>query len=130
MAAEISFPEGVTYDLCGNLFIADFNNKKVRKVAFDPMCNVATLNAKTVAHPFCDLNIYPNPTNDLLQIDNIAVPTNYQVRTVVGVSVLEGTLRQGSNSISLKALPAGMYLLELVGDDGGRVVRRGVKSGP
>jgi len=77
-----------------------------------------------------EMVVYPNPTNDLLQVDNIAMPTNYQVHTIVGVTVLEGTLQQGSNSISLKALPVGIYVLELVDEHGGRVVRTVVKAGP
>lgn len=34
--AQIDRPEGVCFDPCQNLYIADFNNKRVRKVIFNP----------------------------------------------------------------------------------------------
>ena len=127
-ATSLDYPSGISLDACGNLYISEADNRRIRKVTFNPTCTVTTLNTNITTQTGKSVNVYPNPTNDLIQIDNIAVPTNYQVHTIVGVTVLRGILKQGSNSISLKALPAGMYLLELVGDDGGRVVRRVVKS--
>ena len=35
-AAELSYPENVVLDDCGNLYIADFNNRRVRKVTMPP----------------------------------------------------------------------------------------------
>ena len=35
-AAEINYPENIALDVCGNVYIADFNNARVRKVTYPP----------------------------------------------------------------------------------------------
>jgi len=74
------------------------------------------------------ISIYPNPTNELLQIDNVTAPTNYRILNLVGSSMQQGILKQGSNSISVRSLPVGMYLLELTDEVGRREVRKVVKE--
>jgi hypothetical protein len=41
--AQIHFPEGVATDECGNLYIADEANSRIRKVSFNPGCNHYTI---------------------------------------------------------------------------------------
>ena len=62
-AAELGFPEGVAIDACGNIYIADFNNKRVRKVTYPtvptslsisgpitkPIGSIVTINAAVTA---------------------------------------------------------------------------------
>ncbi len=43
-AAKISYPENVTLDDCGNVYIADFNNARVRKVTY-PSAPISLTNA-------------------------------------------------------------------------------------
>ena len=35
-SAKISYPEGVAIDVCGNVYIADFNNNRIRKITYPP----------------------------------------------------------------------------------------------
>ena len=124
-SAEISGPEGVREDSCGNIYIyiADFGNVRVRKVTY-PICGY--LGSPIFIENL--LSIYPNPTSNLLQIDNMPTPTNYNLYNIVGATLQHGTLKAGNNSISLSALPTGMYLLELIDDEGNRVVRKIIKE--
>jgi sugar lactone lactonase YvrE len=42
-AAQISYPENVVLDGCGNIYIADFNNRRVRKVTYPPILTTPTI---------------------------------------------------------------------------------------
>ena len=42
-AAKISYPENVALDACGNLYIADFNNARVRKVTYPPIITTPSI---------------------------------------------------------------------------------------
>ncbi len=70
------------------------------------------------SQPQPEVLIFPNPTNDLL---NVQVPpdtyTRYRITHVNGVLLREGNLnpKQNAHSIALKDLPSGMYVLSLIG---------------
>jgi len=42
-AAELYGPAGVTYDACGNLYVSESSNKRIRKVAYPPVLTVPTI---------------------------------------------------------------------------------------
>ena len=129
-ASELNYPSGVSFDPCGIMYIPDVNNRRIRKVTFDTSCSLVhtplSLNINTTKN--FPVLIYPNPTYNQLQIDNITTPTNYNLHNIVGATIQHGILKAGSNSISLSALATGMYLLELIDDEGNRVVRKVVKE--
>lgn len=62
---------------------------------------------------------YPNPVSDVL---SIKLPTDdtYQYRIVsfTGSVIKTGSLNNGSNTIDVQQLPAGMYMIRLSGKDG------------
>lgn len=122
--SEIYNPEGVGVDSCGDIYIADCFNNRIRKITY-PYCGYL-ITVDPLISPA--LSIHPNPTNGQLQIDNITTPTNYNLHNIVGTTLQQGALKEGSNSISLSALPTGMYLLELIDDEGNRLVRKVVKE--
>ena len=123
-AAEINFPAGVALDSCDNLYISDSRTWRIRKVTYSK-CDYLTVPDVGVSH---ELSIYPNPTNDLLQIDNIATPTYYSLLSIVGATLQHGVLKEGNNSMSLNALPTGMYLLELIDEEGNKTVKKIIKK--
>ena len=123
-AAEINFPAGVALDSCDNLYISDSRTWRFRKVTYSK-CDYLTVPDVGVSH---ELSIYPNPTNDLLQIDNIATPTYYSLLSIVGATLQHGVLKEGNNSMSLNALPTGMYLLELIDEEGNKTVKKIIKK--
>ncbi len=115
---------GVSTDNCGNLYIADASNNRIRKVDLNPNCWPAGVE-NVISNK---ISTYPNPTNDILHIDGWATKCFYQVLNIVGVMTQQGTLKEGHNNISLRSLPAGLYLLEVISDDGSRVVKRVLKE--
>ena len=75
-----------------------------------------------------EIRVYPNPTNDVLHIDNLKEISTYRVINIIGTTVQQGVLQQNSNSISTQMLSSGLYLLELTNSKGEREVARVVKE--
>ena len=193
-SAKISYPENVAVDICGNVYIADFNNARVRKVTQPPILIIPTIvlagvitasagtsvtvtatvtktgssylihwmnhgiefttttvpsvtytkgagtdtitarvvstatygcyDSKTSAGhvvtveplgvtpltPKGELSIYPNPAADVLYID-VSFAAHYRLTDVVGSVVGEGKLYSGANSLPMKRLVRGVYIL-------------------
>ncbi len=123
-AAEFYGNTGIAFDKCGNLFIGQVNDPRIRKVSFNPACWPEEVNKI----PTYEINIYPNPAITEINVNNITSETNYAVFNIVGIIEQSGTLEKGSNSINIKALPPALYLLELTDEDGRRTVRKVVKE--
>ena len=75
-----------------------------------------------------DVKVYPNPTSNLLHIDNVRSSINYRLQNLVGMTVLQGTFTKEINTLQIQELPNGMYLLQLTGAEGQREVVRVVKE--
>jgi hypothetical protein len=74
------------------------------------------------------MHIYPNPTNNILHVDNLTPSVDYQLQNMVGVTVQQGTFTQEHNTLQLKEIPAGIYLMQLTNHEGQREVVRVVKE--
>jgi hypothetical protein len=71
------------------------------------------------------IEIYPNPANTQITIE-IPEASNFQVLRIfntIGISVYIQTQLEKSNTIDLKNIPSGIYIIELIDKDG-RGVRR------
>ena len=111
-AAELSQPADITFDTCGNLYIADLDNYRIRKVTF-PFCNyleVHQLSSSIAPH------IYPNPAYDQLHVDNISSVTEFGIYNVLGQSVQRGIFDHPDNCVKIDDLPPGLYFLNLMHD--------------
>ncbi len=75
-----------------------------------------------------DIKLYPNPTNDLLHIDNVSAVTTYRITDILGATKLQGLLQTGSNHVSLSFLAHGLYLVELTDGQGYRRVEKVTKD--
>lgn len=60
-----------------------------------------------------NIKVYPNPVKDYLTIDRVQMETKYTLHSVVGEKVMEGTLSQYNNSLSVAQLKNGVYVLSL-----------------
>jgi hypothetical protein len=125
IAAELFGPEGVGLDSCGNIYIADCQNLRIRKITY-PKCGY--LGVENEDLPNGKISIYPNPTYDILNINNLKTPCTYHLQNIVGTTIQQGTLKAGNNSISIQSIPNGMYMLELMDEEGRREVRKIVKE--
>ncbi len=123
-AAEIKGPNGIAFDTCGNLFIAQINSPCIRKVSFNPSC----IPQRVFETSITQLTIYPNPSSYELHIDNLRTSAEYALFNIVGIIEQSGTLKKGNNSISIQALLGGVYILQLIDDEGRRTVKKIIKE--
>ena len=65
------------------------------------------------------MEIYPNPTSDVLSIRNIAQNSSYKIVDMKGAEVLNGTLSTPMTSINVAMLQNGIY--QLVIEDGHQI---------
>jgi len=114
--AEVSFtveiPENTNQD---NLELIAFvqlaNNRKVwntSKIALAPKSNLSTAVTDWTA---TNVEVYPNPTKGILQLENVANFEQYQLFNAFGQLVIQEPLL--SNRINMDVLPAGIYFLKL-----------------
>jgi hypothetical protein len=75
-----------------------------------------------------DVQVYPNPTNNLLHIDNVKGDINYRLQNIVGQCLQIGTFTQEKNTLKIQELPSGIYMLQLTDEKGQREVMRVVKE--
>lgn len=71
------------------------------------------------------LRVWPNPAQDVLFVEGNV--SGYNIMSMVGSVMQQGSMIPGSN-ISVKALPAGVYMIALTGSDGQKVVRKFIKE--
>ena len=206
--AQIYYCHGISFDECGNLYISDFANSRIRKVWFNTdtlphstvgitpndtvitgtqvtttaIVNTGTITAcqwvkngiatgtTTSSYTFTPTNgdsiycivttractgrtytdttlvlhitvtgdagvanttnsiihTYPNPVTDVLHVTTTELQ-HYVLHNLMGVVVLQGSLDK-QNSIDMKAIPSGIYLLQLTNQEGQRTVLRVVKE--
>ena len=123
-AAELDISTGIVFDTCGNLYIAQVNQPRIRKVFFNPACwpeKVPELIDDRVV-------IHPNPARDVINVDNVKTQTNYALVNIVGIIEQSGTLKTGNNSIAIQSLPPGMYLLELTDNEARKTIKKIIKE--
>lgn len=122
--AQLNWPETVAIDSCGNVYVADNLNARIRKISF-PHCNylaVETLRPQILSTP------YPNPTFSTLHIDGIENPCTYHVLNIIGYSAMQGMLNAGNNELSLRSLPPGIYLLEIINEEKQKTITKIIKQ--
>ena len=109
-----------TYTVCVTVYTA---------CGVDSSCSNVVVNTTGIVFPsLSNVNVYPNPTNDELNITGVQHDISYRLLSVTGVSMLEGKLKHGSNALSLKNFPPGIYILELLEPSGEKKMVRVVKE--
>jgi len=111
--AKINRPQGVSIDLCGNLFIADFNNKVVRKVILNPDClPVSVKDARS--NEAISVTLHPNPATETLTIAAGVEIESVSVMNAIG-QCLKTADGRGSKQLPLNVsnLPPGVYMVRV-----------------
>jgi hypothetical protein len=64
-----------------------------------------------------EIKLYPNPSSDIVFV-NIEEPMGYVVYNMLGVKVMEGQLENSEQSLNVKTLADGQYILQLTDSNG------------
>jgi hypothetical protein len=117
-AAQLNYPEFLTVDKCGDLYISEVQNKRVRKVDLDSCKSTVNPNPESISTTHQKtFGIYPNPANDVLHIINIKAGATYIIHNAMGRILRQGVLTAGNNEIDIHSLTAGIYIIELRSED-------------
>ncbi len=105
-----------------NFSTASFSNKiffRLKMVDVDGKYTFSDVVPLTVKCDANSVNIYPNPSTDFLQvnIDKNKI-SNVVIISAAGKTVLTTTLQFENNKISVKALPAGLYVVKIINEFG------------
>ena len=123
MLAKLASPWDILFDTCGNFYIADANNQRIRKVTF-PYCNYLET-ADEPALPSHTFSIYPNPATATVTINAGEAIANISICNAVGQQVLELHSTGGKKSVNtnVQHLPAGIYVVMVNGLYAGKMVK-------
>ncbi len=126
--AQVRRPNTIAFDKCGNLYIAQMDDPRIRKVTFNPPpCTYLSVDEQSVKK---EVTIYPNPANDELHINTSPGLSNGEVMlcNMLGQVVLTEQLNSNHSTITIKHLPPGLYMLALTDEEGKRTVHKIVKE--
>lgn len=118
--ASFNSPTGVAIDGTGTMYIGDWKNNSIRKIDLT-VTGIFTVR-KTGA-----LRLYPNPANDLMQIQ-AAEGARISIANSLGAVVYEGLAKGALSTVSVKAFPAGMYTVVVASKDGSRQAGKFIKE--
>jgi hypothetical protein len=126
--AEIYYPSGLAFDKCGNLYIGDVSNNRVRKVTYDSSCDPygntnASLQAATV-NLKSEISLYPNPAYTQITITSATNIHEVTITNLIGQQVLSQVYDMERAEINVSALPPGVYVVRVRDGEGNVFVRK------
>lgn len=102
---EFSFPRGLSINSAGEIFVAESNGNRIRKLVFDP-----TLQTPDVLE---DVLASPNPVSKELQIEVPDPGMTIELINSEGRTVLQSFESSTRVSLQVESLPLGLYLLRV-----------------
>ena len=129
-AAQLCNPEGVAIDVCGNVYIADDANRRIRKVTFNPSCtptDSVSLNTTTV-NINKQVSVYPNPAHDEVNVTAVNKITGITITNLLGQQVRSRQYSSAAVRVDMQGLAAGVYFMKVTDEYGMQTVERIVKE--
>jgi len=111
-------------------FVADNTDCDDSNAALNVLCNPTSVSA--IANSKVAFNMYPNPSNGMLNIENIARESfRFEVYDITGrkvtAPIINNSSAMGSVTLDISSLPAAVYHIKLTGSKG-TVVNKLVKN--
>lgn len=72
-------------------------------------------------------NLYPNPVTGTLYVD-LAGPADYSITNIIGSALQQGSFSAGTNTLDLKGLPTGVYIISLTDNNGAKSVHKIIRN--
>jgi sugar lactone lactonase YvrE len=124
-SASLNGPSGITFDSCGNLYITEVNQGRIRKVTFHPNCFSESVNEVGNVD---NIKVYPNPTNDILTITGKDVKSAVILNVMGQVLIEQKNYKTNKAIINVSSLASGVYFVKIRDKYGAEVVKRFVKE--
>ncbi len=71
-----------------------------------------------------NISIFPNPTKEVININNLSGPATYVLKDMWGREVKRGKLNAGNNVVSIKIYPPATYTIFVQGDRNEWVIKK------
>ena len=130
-AAAIYYPSGLAFDACGNLYISDVNDNRVRKVAFNPTCDPANDplgNPNIFKNVVSTVSIFPNPAFASLTVTSQYKITKITIANLIGQTVFNQTYDTEKAEVNISGLPVGVYIVKVTGAEGHTTITKVIKQ--
>ncbi len=129
-SAEIYSPRGLCLDSCGNLYISDNGNGRIRKVTFDTSCHFrGALSTQVIGDgTFDSVDVFPNPANEVISISSGTVGCDYYITNTVGKILWFGSGNYTTVQVRISQWPGGLYFLHAKRKDGTEMVKKVLKE--
>lgn len=114
--AKVNYPKAVYHDLSGDMYIVDAGNYRIRKVT------ASTTNINSSGKVLNLIKAYPNPTKDVLFFELI-MNSQIIVTDLLGKVLLNVNKPSGEQSISLRDLATGTYIVKVINDENQSVIK-------
>lgn len=96
------------------------NYYRLRQIGFDNRITLSPIRILDITKDLQDLQVYPNPAHNVLTILNIKAGNLLNVFDSQGRSVLSKRANNGQESITTEKLSSGIYILQVIDDNGKR----------
>ena len=113
VTASFNVPHGICIGASGEVYVADFNNHKIRKIT-----NVITSINKGLAFS-AKVQVYPNPVTSLLTIKSEEPVEFLKIYDAVGLLVQS----ENQSTFSVSRLLSGFYFIQVKTTSGNRITR-------
>jgi len=114
----------------GNIFTNNFNGipeTATNGTYYDFFVAKLTNPLSTKEFNNITVNVYPNPTNDIVNIETQETLQNYQVYNVLGQQIQKGNFN-GNNQINLHGATAGTYFIKVTTTQGSTATVKVIKK--
>ena len=113
-------PEDVTIDQYGVMYIADYENNRIRAV-YNPKLGFSNIQSEN------KINIYPDPAQNEITIEN-AENSKLKILNLLGQEIISRDFISKKESVNINSLMAGTYLINIVSPIGELHYSRFVKE--
>ena len=122
LATEASlYPEGLWVDNSGVIFVADFNNNRIRKIY--STTGVPAVSNNTLA----SIALSPNPARDVFTVNN-ATGTELNIYDATGKDLYHTAITSDQQQVNINGLPDGVYLVKCTDGQGACITKQLVKA--
>ncbi len=128
-AAEINTPFGLTTDTCGNLYLCDGHNYRIRKITIDTSCHFseASLSANQLITSNI-ISIYPNPTYTSVTISATSKINHITITNLIGQIIYTQAYDIEKAEVNIAGLPDGVYIVRVTDNEGKTTMNKIVKQ--
>ncbi|HYD20486.1 MAG TPA: T9SS type A sorting domain-containing protein, partial [Flavipsychrobacter sp.] len=124
LLADFNHPDGMALDSCGNMYIADAMNHRIRKVTYTT-CDPLVIPDLQAGPSF---GVYPNPVVSTLTITSPDRPAQVSISSSMGQVVMSNSHYAEKIVLNVAALVSGVYFLTLTSSDGHKQTKKIIKE--